>query len=105
MKNEERIKLLDSMIAWLEEQSKLYIPMRGLCRAYMQCLKPHEEFYNPDNPRMLETFPALKVISTMMCGRRSQPFWWNPDNFKVRIRTLRLLRMWYRVKCYVFMIN
>lgn len=104
MRNKERIALLDFMIEWLIEQSKRQLPARGLCRAYFDVRKARYGFI-VDPPTILETFPALKVITTMLCGRLWKVFWWNPDNFKVRIMALRLLRIWYRIKCYVFMIK
>lgn len=27
-------------------------------------------------------------------------FWWTPKNFKPRLRTLRQLRMWYKLKLF-----
>lgn len=85
MTNKERIAVIDNMLDDYQDHS-------GLCDLFRSCWEGEEN--------LIQFFPAIKFFAFICNAHNFEPmqFWWQPGEWKQRIATLKLLRLWYNLK-------
>lgn len=87
MTNKEKIVVIDNMLNNYQNYS-------GLCALFRSCWDGKEN--------LIQFFPAIKFFA-LICNAHSfetMHYWWYPGEWKQRIVTLKLLRLWYSLKSY-----